>query len=232
MSEIKAATAWTTATKQLLAAGQALGYPSETLVRVVKGKYIPDVPRSFDGLRALDVGFGAGNNLRFLHSLGMQVAGTEISEEFCGEIRNRLSEDGIEADLRVGKNTALPFESASFDFLVSWNVIHYEDNEQAMIAAIREYARVLKPGGRLLLSTTGPEHKILDGGRTLGRHRYEIGRADDFRKGTVYFYFDAENYIRHYFGMAFDEVLTGRTHDRLFTETLDWFIVTGKARHS
>jgi hypothetical protein len=67
---------------------------------------------------------------------------------------------------------------------------------------------------------------------TLGGHRCRIGRQDDFRKGTVYFYFDAENYLQHYFSMAFDEVITGRTHDRLFTDTLDWFIVTGLARRA
>lgn len=231
MSEIKASAAWTAATKQFLSSGQALAYPSETLVRIVKGNYIPGMTSDFAGKWALDVGFGAGNNVRFLHGLGMRVSGTEISEEYCCEIRTRLNADGIEADLRVGKNTALPFDTGTFDLLVSWNVIHYEDNEADMIAAIREYARVLKPGGRLLLSTTGPEHKILEGSRTLGGHRYEIGRADDFRKGTVYFYFDAENYVRYYFDMAFDDVIVGRTHDKLFTESLDWFIVAGKARH-
>ena len=209
MSEIKGAAAWTEATKRLLNAGQALAYPSETLVRLVKGRYIPDMPSDLAGKLALDVGFGAGNNLRFLNGLGMRTSGTEISEEYCAEVRKRLTEEGIGADLCVGKNTLLPFETGTFDLLVSWNVIHYEDNEREMIAAIREYARVLKPGGRLLLSTTGPEHKILEGARVLGGHRYEIGRADDFRNGTVYFYFDAESYVRHYFGMAFDDVLTG-----------------------
>jgi len=89
---------------------------------------------------------------------------------------------------------------------------------------------VLKPGGRLLLSTTGPEHKILDGGETLGGHRYRIGRRDDFRTGEIHFFFDAPDYIHHYFGDAFRDVLVGRTHDRLFTATLDWWIVTAVKR--
>ena len=93
--------------------------------------------------------------------------------------------------------------------------------------AIEEYRRVLKPGGRFFISTTGPEHLILKDSRTLGAHRYQIGRADDFRKGQVFFYFDAPNYIQHYFAEHFKDVLVGRTHDLLFTATLDWFIITG-----
>jgi SAM-dependent methyltransferase len=187
------------------------------------------MPTDFSGLRALDVGFGVGNNLRFLSSLGMRVSGTEISGELCKSIGDLLVADGVTADLRVGKNTELPFEDKTFDFLVSWNVLHYEDNEDDMIRAIKEYARVLKSGGRLLLSTTGPKHKILEGARALGGHRYEIGRADDFRRGTVYFYFDSEEYLHYYFGLGFSNVQTGRTEDRLITSTLDWFIVTATA---
>jgi SAM-dependent methyltransferase len=96
-----------------------------------------------------------------------------------------------------------------------------------MQASIKEYRRVLKPGGRFFISTTGPEHLILDGAETVGCHLYRIGREDDFRKGSVYFYFDAANYIHYYFDPHFDDVLVGRTHDQLFTATLDWFVITG-----
>ena len=221
---------WTTAYHELFASGQALTFPCETLVRLFKGSYVPGMPRSYEGMCALDVGCGSGNNIILLSSMGMEVAGTEVSDEVCQLARKALQVRGIVADLRVGTNTALPFLDRSFDFLISWNVLHYEDNEEKVQKAIKEYARVLKSGGRFFVSTTGPNHKILKDSKALGGHRYEIGRGDDFRKGAVYFYFDTENYIRLYFETQFHDVMVGRIHDHLFTETLDWHLVTGLAR--
>jgi SAM-dependent methyltransferase len=221
---------WTGAYYQYFSDGTALMFPSETLVRLFKGPYVPNMPKSFEGMRALEVGCGSGNNLMMLTSLGMSVAGTETSEEICELTRKLLADRRIKADLKVGFNTSLPFDDNSFDFLVSWNVLHYEDTDEKIKKGIQEYARVLKPGGRFFISTTGPDHKILKDGKTLGGHRYEIGRDDDFRKGAVYFYFDAENYIHYYFKRDFDSVMVGRIYDRLFTDTLDWFLITGVAR--
>jgi ubiquinone/menaquinone biosynthesis C-methylase UbiE len=218
---------WSDFHTKLAANTSELLWPSETLVRLFKGNYVPGLDKQYKGRTLLDVGFGNGNNLIFLASLGLTLAGTEVTPEICDMVRGRLQRIGHHADLRVGTNRQLPFPDHSFDFLTSWNVIHYEDTENKVRAAIAEYQRVLKPGGRFFLSTTGPEHKILQNGKTLGGHRYQIGRADDFRKGQVYFYFDAPNDVRMYFGEKFRDVLVGRTHDMLLTETLDWFIVTG-----
>lgn len=207
--------------------GQDLVCPSETLVRLLKGDYIPGLSKAYEGKKVLDVGFGDGTHLMFLGSLRMRLYGTEVSDEICTSVRGKLAELGYRADLLVGTNRSLPFPDNEFDFLVSWNVLHYEDNETAIREALREYRRVLKPAGRFLISTTGPEHKILRNSETLGGHRYLIGREDDFRKGQVFFYFDAPNYIHYYFSECFSNVLVGRTHEFLFTETLDYFLVTG-----
>lgn len=129
--------------------------------------------------------------------------------------------------MRVGTNQEIPFENNSFDFLVSWNVLHYEGTEEGIKAGIKQYARVLKPGGRLFLSTTGPQHKILKNGQTLGNHLYQIGRDEDFRKGQVHFFFDNINYLEFYFSWCFQELQFGRIEDMLFREKLDWWLVTG-----
>jgi SAM-dependent methyltransferase len=218
---------WTACHAQAAAAGTELMWPSETLVRLFKGDYVPGLDKAYAGKRVIDVGFGGGNNLVFLGTLGLALHGTEVTEELCATARGKLARLGYAADLRVGTNRQLPFPDATFDFLVSWNVVHYEDDEKAIREAIAEYRRVLRPGGRLFASTTGPDHMILRDAETLGGHRYRIGRADDFRKGQVFFYFDAPNYVDHYFSEHFAEVRVGRTRDALFTETLDWFIVTG-----
>ena len=77
------------------------------------------------------------------------------------------------------------------------------------------------------MSTTGPQHKFLKNGQTLGNHLYQIGREDDFRKGQVHFFFDNTNYIEFYFSSCFRELQFGRIEDSLFREKLDWWLVTG-----
>ena len=218
---------WTNAYKKNIAAGTELLWPSETLIRLFKGDYIKGLNKNYAGKAALDISFGGANNLIFLASLGLRVSGTEVTEEICALGRKALLPYGYEGDLRVGTNRRLPFEDESFDYLVSWNVIHYEDNEADMRRAIAEYSRVLKKGGRFFISTTGPEHKILKDSLSPGKHLYRIGRTDDFRCGQTFFYFDSEEYIRHYFGEEFRDISVGRTHDHLMTETLDWWIVSG-----
>ena len=205
--------------------GVALSWPSETLVRLLKGSYIPGLP-DLSGSAVLDVGFGNANNTVMLACLGARVSGIEIDQAICDLARGKLAALGLAADLRVGTNLSIPFDAESFDLLISWNVLHYTDNEQDFRAGIAEYARVLKPGGRIIVSTTGPDHKILEGAKPLGDHRYRIV-TDPLRAGQVFYYVDSEENARRLFDDCFTDVHVGRIRDHLFTQTLDWFLITG-----
>jgi ubiquinone/menaquinone biosynthesis C-methylase UbiE len=198
------------------------------LVRLLRGGYVPNLPQNLQGCKVLDVGFGNGNgnNTILLASLGCHVSGIEVNPSVCELVDNKLAEIGFGADLRVGTNTSIPFEDETFDLLVSWNVLHYANTETDICAGIAEYARVLKKGGRVLVSTTGPDHKILAGAVSLGGHRHRI-TGDALRRGQIFYYFDDGSHARTLFEEQFDAVMVGRTHDHLFTETLDWFLITG-----
>tara|TARA_B100000315_G_C14490379_1_gene547299 strand:- start:30 stop:731 length:702 start_codon:yes stop_codon:yes gene_type:complete len=210
--------------------GIELNFPSETLVRLFKGNYVKGKPLDYTGKSVLDVGFGNGNNTLFLASLGMHVSGIEMHIDICNQVKMKFEKLGLLADLRLGTNKQIPFENNSFDFLISWNVLHYEGNEEYVKAGIREYARVLNTGARIFLSTTGPEHKILTNSKTLGKHTYKIGRKEDFRSGQVHFLFDKPHYLKFYFEPYFEEIQIGRIQDGLFQEKLDWWLLTAKKR--
>ncbi|MGD9807282.1 MAG: methyltransferase domain-containing protein [Deferribacterales bacterium] len=227
MSKDRMVNDWNTFYKRGQEANTNLSHPSETIIRMLKGDYIDGTIPQIEGKSILDVGCGIGNNTVFLNTLGMKVSGTEISEDICASVREKLEGLGLGTDIRVGKNTELPYDDNTFDYLLSWNVLHYEGNEAGVIKGIQEYMRVLKPGGRLLLSTTGPDHKIKSDCKLLGNHLFQIGRDKDIRKGQVHFFFDTKEYIRFYFEEYFRELQIGRIYDDLFGEVLDWFIVTG-----
>ena len=87
--------------------------------------------------RCLDLGCGTGVALESLRRLGWSVVGTDVSEDLLEVARRR----GLETVLASAE--ALPFEDASFDAGVSiWMHTDVDDFQ----AALRELARVLRPG--------------------------------------------------------------------------------------
>ncbi|MBM3553946.1 MAG: class I SAM-dependent methyltransferase [Alphaproteobacteria bacterium] len=221
---------WSRSFAEYQASGLNAGWPSENLVRIFKGIYIPGFPKEYKGLKVLDVGCGNGNNLIFLGTLGFRLYGTEVRAPILDLIKDNTRRFGFEVDVKVGFNRELPWPDATFDYLVSWDVIHYETDEADLRKGLREYARVLKPGGRLMLQTCGPDNWVLDGCSPLGNHRYRITRDDDFRKGEVFCIVESRRYAELYFGEVFNEVRVGRVTDDLFGLVNDHFLVTGLKR--
>ena len=212
---------------ELIEESRQFNYPSEVLVMLMKGNYIEGLDKNYAGKQVIDIGCGLGNNIVFLSSLELNVFGTEISEEIVNNTKSIVKAKGAKCDLRVGTNTQIPFEDNMFDYLISWNVIHYENSEDDMAQALNEYHRILKPGGRFFLQTGTPEHFIWKDSVRIDVHLRLIGKSDDYRKGKILYYFGTEEYLRKFLSKKFNDILIGRYTNDLFTKKFDLFVATG-----
>jgi SAM-dependent methyltransferase len=95
----------------------------------------------------LDFGCGNGDLIGFLAEKGLSVRGLELDE---ARIRDHLR-DSVRDKVRLyGGGTPLPFGDAEFDCVVSTEVI---EHVPGIADYVPELSRILKPGGRLLVTT-------------------------------------------------------------------------------
>ncbi len=99
------------------------------------------------GPRVLEVSFGTGWLLT-RYAGHHRADGIDLNPDLLAVARRNLARAGLHADLRLGRVEALPYPDASFDTVVNTMAFTgYPDGA----AAAAELARVLKPGGRLVL---------------------------------------------------------------------------------
>lgn len=98
----------------------------------------------------LDVGTGTGRMLEIFASQAEDGMGVDLSREMLTVARSKMSEAGLVNRLvRQADATALPLEPGAADLITVHQVLHYLDTPERAIA---EWARVLAPGGLLLLA--------------------------------------------------------------------------------
>jgi ArsR family transcriptional regulator len=108
--------------------------------------------RPFDSL--LDLGTGTGRMLELLAPLYSRAVGIDASAAMLAVARANLDRAGIvNAQVRHGDIQHLPFGRNAFDVVTIHQVLHYLDEPERAIA---EAARVLRPGGRLLIADFAP----------------------------------------------------------------------------
>lgn len=105
----------------------------------------------------LDLGAGAGRMLELFAPQAERAIGVDLSTAMLAAARGRLEETGLRnVQLRQGDIYALPIERNSVDLAIMHQVLHYLDDPAR---AIRDAARILSPGGRLLVVDFAPHHE-------------------------------------------------------------------------
>jgi SAM-dependent methyltransferase len=135
-------------------------------MRAVAAALLDEIYAGRRDLRILDAGCGTGANLRFLQRYG-ETAGIDIAPEAVSSSSERSP--GAVARSSV---LTLPFASASFDLVTSFEVLYHRAVPDEM-PALREAHRVLRANGRLLIRL--PAFELLRGhhdANVHGRRRY------------------------------------------------------------
>ena len=137
----------------------AESYSSENQSSLLNAYYerpaMIDLAGDVDGRRVLDAGAPRPLSAA-LSAKRVIMTGFDSSPAMLDLARQRL---GAAADLRVADlSKPLPFADGSFDDVVSSLVLHYLEDWSAPLAELR---RVLKPGGRLILSVNHPTVSVV-----------------------------------------------------------------------
>ena len=101
------------------------------------------------GLFALDVGTGPGQLAFYLAQEGFQVTGLDISPGMVERARLKAKELGHCVNFQTGDAQNLPFKDNTFDVVITRNLIWTLPDPKA---AVKEWRRVLKPEGRMIIS--------------------------------------------------------------------------------
>ena len=116
-----------------------------------------------DGERVVDVGCGTGNGALLAAERGAKVTGVDPAQRLIDVAAAQAAERGLDADFVLGDAASIPLPDDSADVLLSIFGLIFAPDPQAAAA---EAARVLAPGGRIVISAWIPEGTIFKAVRT------------------------------------------------------------------
>ena len=130
-------------------------------------------PGPFD--LVVDFGTGTGRMLTLFAGMARRVEGIDLSHQMLTVARSKLQDAGAaNASVRHGDATASPYADSSASLVIIHQVLHFLDDPGR---ALVEAARVLAPGGRLIVVEFAPH--TLEHLRTEHAHRHlGVSEAD------------------------------------------------------
>jgi len=125
--------------------------------------------------RIIDLGTGTGRMLVLFAPLTDEAEGLDLSHQMLTVARANLARAGVtHAQVRQGDVNDTPFDNNSADLVIIHQVLHFTENPAAVLT---EAARLLRPGGRLLVVDFAP-HTLDFMRERYGHHRLGVRDED------------------------------------------------------
>lgn len=118
-------------------------YETRRRLELIFGTLLRDVP--LQGATLLDAGSGGGHFSQAAAARGAKVTSLDMGVSLLGQVAQR-----VQSTRCVGSVLELPFRDGAFDVLLSTEVIEHTPDPPAALA---ELARVVRPGGRIVVTT-------------------------------------------------------------------------------
>lgn len=158
----------------------------------------------------LDLGCGVGRNLIPLVKQGFKVSGIDYAPEAIKQTSKILNQKKIKACLIKGDiYKTLPYKDASFDALISVQVIQHS-YEKDLIKAVKEIYRVLKPNGLMFVTVCGRYSRgkvrpcLVKTAKRVAKHTYIPTEGNE--KGQVHFIYSKYLIFKHFKKFKIDKI--------------------------
>jgi len=126
----------------------------------------------------LDHGCGYGENLIFLTKKGYKVHGVEINKELIKwiDLKCRIKQvpsNQYSLELAASDNK-IAQDDETFDHVISLGVLEMLGDKAAATLYINELTRVLKPGGKMIISTLHPENSFVVQSKKIAEEKFSF----------------------------------------------------------
>jgi len=183
----------------------AIALTRRSVLKQAKIRELTDAIGPISSETCLDIGGDNGAVSAILRSRGGRWASADLDGRNIASIR-----EVVGGDVRAIEGSRLPFDSAAFDLVVIVDLLEHVRDDRELV---RECARVLRPGGTLIVNVPHVKRRSL-----INAARHALGLTDEWH-GHLRPGYTVEG-LRDLLAPEF-RVETAHTYSRAFSETID-----------
>jgi len=184
-------------------------YPNENILRLERWYF-----KTGKG-RLLDHGYGFGANLIYLAERGYFVEGIDVAESAKDLVLRKLKDKKALLDrislktLTAEAGDKLLYADNYFDYILSNQTVYHLGDKILIDLLLAEFLRILKPGGKMIVTLMGPTNILCQAGKKVDEHVYEYLDVTGSlgRKPMRVYVFENEEHVREAFNkFQIDEI--------------------------